>query len=124
MVVLLAFGTLPGVFAWPAGLGDVMVGLVAPYYAVRLMDRPETAIDRGFVLWNWLAIFDFAVALATSIAASGAIPAITGTGATTAAMSVLPMALLPEFFVQLFFIAHLAVLLQVRRLRAGVLATA
>lgn len=124
MVVLLAFGTLPGVFAWPAGLGDVMVGLVAPYYAVRLMDRPETATDRGFVLWNWLGIFDFAVALATGIAASGAIPAITGTGATTAAMSVLPMALLPGFFVPLFFITHLAVLLQVRRLRAGVLAAA
>ena len=39
-------------------------------------------------------------------------------------MSVLPMALLPGFFVPLFFIAHLAVLLQVRRLRAGVLAAA
>ena len=121
MVVLLALGTLPGVFAWPAGFGDVMVGLVAPYYAVRLVDRPETATDRGFVLWNWLGIFDFAVALATGIAASGA---ITGTGATTAAMSVLPMALLPGFFVPLFFITHLAVLLQVRRLRAGVLAAA
>jgi len=124
MVVLLAFGTLPGAFAWPAGLGDVLVGLAAPYYAVRLMDRPETATERGFVLWNWLGIFDFAVALATGIAASGAIPAITGTGPTSAAMSVLPMALLPGFFVPLFFIAHLAVLLQVRRLRARVLAAA
>ena len=124
MVVLLAFGTLPGVFAWPAGLGDVMVGLVVPYYAVRLVDRPKTVTDRGFVLWNWLGIFDFAVALTIGIAASGAIPAITGTGATTAAMSVLPMSLLPEFFVPRFFIAHLAVLLQVRRLRAGVLAAA
>ena len=50
--------------------------------------------------------------------ASGAIPAITGSGATTAAMGVLPMAMLPGFFVPLFFMAHLAVLLQVRRLRA------
>lgn len=47
-----------------------------------------------------------------------------GPGATTAAMSVLPMALLPGFFVPLFFIAHMEVLLQVRRLRAGVLAAA
>jgi hypothetical protein len=39
-------------------------------------------------------------------------------------MSVLPMALLPELFLPLFFIAHLTVLLQVRRLRAGVLAAA
>ena len=124
MVVLLAFGALPGAFAWPAGLGDVLVGLAAPYYAVRLMDRPESATGRGFILWNFLGIFAFAVALGTGIAASGAIPAITGTGATSAAMSVLPMALLPGFFVPLFFIAHLAVLLQVRRLRNRVLAAA
>ena len=124
MVVLLAFGILPGFFAWPAGLGDVLVGLAAPYYAIRLMDRPETATDRGFVLWNWLGIFDFAVAFVTGILASGAIPAVTGAGATSDAMSVLPMALLPGFFVPLFFIAHLAVLLQVRRLRAQVLAAA
>ncbi len=124
MVALLAFGTLPGFFAWPAGLGDVMVGLAAHYYAVRLMDRSEAATDRGFVLWNWLGIFDFAVALGTGIAASGAIPAITGAGATTAAMSVLPMALLPGFFVPLFFIAHLAALLQIRRLRNRVPAAA
>ena len=123
MVALLAFGTLPGVFAWPAGLGDVLVGLAAPYYAIRLMDRPETATENGFVLWNWLGIFDFGVALTAGIAASGAIPAITGAGATTA-MSVMPMALLPGFFVPLFFIAHLAVLLQVRRLRNRVPAAA
>ena len=47
-----------------------------------------------------------------------------GVGATTAAMSVLPMALLPGFFVPLYFIAHLAVSLQIRLLRAGVLAAA
>ena len=29
-LVLLAFGILPGLFAWPAGLGDVAVGLTAP----------------------------------------------------------------------------------------------
>ena len=124
MLALFAYELLPGVFAWPAGLGDVAVGLAAPYYAVRLMDRPESATDRGFVLWNWLGIFDFAVALGTGILASGAIPVITGAGATTAPMSEFPLALLPGFFVPLFFMAHLAALLQVRRLRARVLATA
>ncbi len=124
MLVLFAHELLPGIFAWPAGLGDVAVGLAAPFYALALMDRPETAAGRSFVIWNWLGIFDFAVALGTGILASGAIPAITGAGATTAPMSVFPLALLPGFFVPLFFMAHLAALLQVRRLRAGVLATA
>lgn len=120
MVALLSFELLPGFFAWPAGLGDVAVGLAAPYYAVRLMDRPETATGRGFIIWNWFGIFDFVVALAAGIAASGAIPAITGGGVTSAPMSVLPMALLPGFIVPLFLMAHLAVLFQVRRLRHAV----
>ncbi len=120
MLALFAYDLLPGLFAWPAGLGDVAVGLAAPFYALALMDRPETAASRSFVIWNWLGIFDFAVALVAGIAASGAIPAITGAGATTAPMSVFPLALLPGFFVPLFFMAHLAALLQVGRLRKSV----
>ncbi len=120
MLVLFAHDLLPGFFAWPAGLGDVAVGLAAPFYALALMDRPETAASRSFVIWNWLGIFDFAVALVAGIAASGAIPAITGAGPTTAPMSVFPLALLPGFFVPLFFMAHLAALLQVGRLQRRV----
>ncbi len=117
MLALFAYQLLPGIFAWPAGLGDVAVGLAAPFYALALMDRPETAASRSFAVWNWLGIFDFAVALGTGILASGAIPAITGSGATTDPMSVFPLALLPGFFVPLFFMAHLAALLQVGRIR-------
>ena len=117
MLALFAYELLPGIFAWPAGLGDVAIGLAAPFYTLALMDRPETAASRSFVIWNWLGIFDFAVALGTGILASGAIPAITGTGATTDPMSVFPLALLPGFFVPLFFMAHLAALLQVGRIR-------
>lgn len=120
MVVLFAYGALPGIFAWPAGLGDVLVGLFAPYYALRLMERPETAGEPGFIVWNWLGILDFAVAFVTGILASGAIAAVTGAGPTASLMSALPMALLPGLFVPMFMIAHLAALLQVRHLRRRV----
>ncbi|MFQ5765581.1 MAG: hypothetical protein ACE5GT_11680 [Rhodospirillales bacterium] len=124
MVVLFAFGALPGIFAWPAGLGDVLVGLFAPYYALRLMERPETAGEAGFIVWNWLGILDFAVAFVAGISASGAIAAVTGAGPTTSLMSTLPMALLPGLFVPMFMIAHLAALLKVRHLRRRVPAAA
>ena len=37
---LYAYGVLPGLFAWPAGLGDVAVGLAAPFVAARLARDP------------------------------------------------------------------------------------
>ncbi len=30
-LALYAFGSLPGLFAWPAGLGDAAVGFAAPF---------------------------------------------------------------------------------------------
>jgi hypothetical protein len=35
-LVLWAYGQLPAVFALPAGLGDVAVGLVAPFAAIAV----------------------------------------------------------------------------------------
>lgn len=98
--------------------------MAAPFYALALQDRPETATSRSFATWQWLGIFDFAVAFILGIAASGALPAITGVGVTAAAMGAFPLALLPGIFVPLFFIVHPASLLQIAQLRAHVPITA
>ena len=37
-VVLYGFGILPGVFALPAGLGDMAIGATAPFIAWKLAD--------------------------------------------------------------------------------------
>ena len=34
-LALSAYGVLPGVFAWPAGLGDMAIGLTATWLALR-----------------------------------------------------------------------------------------
>src|SRR5262245_9269863 len=36
-IALYAHGLLPGVFAWPAGLGDIAVGLTAPWIVAALI---------------------------------------------------------------------------------------
>lgn len=113
-LVLYIFGMLPGVFALPAGLGDVAVGVTAPWVLLALVRRPEFAATRGFIVWNLLGILDLIVALAVGGLASGAVPGLTGE-VTTAPMVVWPLAMIPGFLVPLFVILHLIAIVQARQ---------
>src|SRR5512135_3889092 len=62
-LALYAHGVLPGAFAWPAGLGDIAIGVTAPWVARALVHRPGFAISRAFVVWNLLGILDLVVAV-------------------------------------------------------------
>ena len=115
-LLLYGHGVLPGLFAWPAGLGDVAVGLSAPLVVLALARDPVFAASRAFVVWNWLGLADFAVALAAAALASGAIPALVAGGVTSAPMEVWPLYLFPGFFVPLFVFLHLTALFQARAL--------
>jgi hypothetical protein len=114
-IALYAHGVLPGLFAWPAGLGDIAIGATAPWLLVALIRRPGFAAGRTFVAWNVLGILDLVVAVGTgtlaSFLASGAPGEI-----TTGAMAQLPLVLVPAYFVPIFVMLHLAALLQARRL--------
>ena len=112
-LVLLAFGLLPGLFAWPAGLGDVAIGVTAPFVALGLMLRPAFGASRAFLAWNVLGILDFVVAVATGTLASGLVPGLVGE-ANTAAMSAWPLSIIPGFLVPLFAILHLVAIFQAR----------
>lgn len=114
-LVLLSWGLLPGLFAWPAGLGDVAVGATAPLVALALIRRPDAASGAGFVAWNLLGILDFVVALGTGVYASGTVAAYAG-AVTTAPMTSWPLGLIPGFLVPLFTMIHLAAILQSRHL--------
>ena len=115
-LLLYAHGVLPGLFAWPAGLGDVAVGLSAPLVVLALARDPGFAASRGFVVWNLLGLFDFVVAVTVAGLASGAIPALVAGGVTSAPMEVWPLFLFPGFFVPLFAFLHLTALFQARTL--------
>ena len=114
---LYAFAVLPGLFAWPAGLGDVAIGLAAILVVARLDRDPHYLTTSGFLWFNFLGLFDFAVAIATSGLAAGAFPELISNGVTSAALDVWPMNVFPSFIVPAFIILHLTVLLNVRELR-------
>lgn len=112
-LALSTYGVLPALFAWPAGLGDMAIGLVAPWLVLALIRVPGFAASRLFVLWNLLGILDLVVAVST-----GAVVSALATGAageiTTAPMAQLPLVLIPAFFVPFFVMLHLTALFQVR----------
>ena len=114
-VGLYAYGVLPGLFAWPAGLGDMAVGLTAPWIALALARRPSFVASRRFVIWNLLGILDLAVAVGVAglvqARASGAVGEV-----TVAPMAQLPLLLVPAYLVPLFIMLHLSALLQARLL--------
>ena len=121
-ILLYAQGVLPGLFAWPAALGDVAVGLTTPLVLLALARRQGFVTSRTFVAWNVLGLLDFVVAGTVAVLASGAFPALLTGGPTSAPMEVWPLILFPSFIVPLFVFAHLTVLFQVRaqrRLTAG-----
>jgi hypothetical protein len=113
-LALFAHRVLPGSFAWPAGLGDMAIGLTAPWVALTLARRPAFAASRVFVIWNLLGILDLIAAVS-----SATINQILATGAagevTVAPMAQLPLLLVPAYLVPLFFIWHLTALFQARR---------
>jgi hypothetical protein len=121
---LYAYGVLPGLFAWPAGLGDVAIGLGTPLVLAALARDPGFAASRRFVVWNLLGLLDFVAAASTAMLSSGAIPALISDGVTSAAMEDWPLNMFPAFGVPLFVFAHLTALFQARALRrrAGVAA--
>jgi hypothetical protein len=113
-LALSAHGVLPGMFAWPAGLGDIAIGVTAPSIVAALVRRPAFVTDRSFAVWNLLGILDLIVAVSLGALNSGFVPGFAGT-VTTAPMAQLPLVLIPAYLVPLFIMLHLAALLRVRR---------
>jgi hypothetical protein len=113
-LALYAHGVLPGLFAWPAGLGDIAVGVAAPWIVSALRRDDGFARSKRFVAWNVLGIVDLVTAVSLGALSSGLLKGLTGT-VTTAPMSQLPLVLIPAYLVPLFVMLHITTLLQVRR---------
>ncbi|HTV39891.1 MAG TPA: hypothetical protein VMF08_04910 [Candidatus Sulfotelmatobacter sp.] len=112
---LYAHNVLPGLFAFPAGLGDMAVGFTAPWIVLGLVRQPSFAASKRFVTWNILGILDLVVAVSLGTICSGFIHGLTG-NITTSAMSQLPLALVPAYLVPFFIMLHFTALAQARRM--------
>lgn len=105
-VALYAVGELPGQFALPAGLGDMAIGLTAPFVAAYLVGGGRWT-RRSYVAWTVLGIADLLAAIVLGVTAAGGMEPV----------SALPMSLIPTFGVPLTLALHAIVLVNV--LQAG-----
>ena len=119
---LYAWRVLPGLFAFPAGIGDMAIGVTAPWIVLGLVRNPLFAASRRYVIWNILGIVDFVVAVSMGVLSSGLFQGINGVigNVTSSAMNRLPLVLVPACVVPFFTMLHLTALFQARRLaRSG-----
>ena len=107
-LVLYAAGILPGVFALPAGGGDIAIGATAPLVAVKLANFNHR---RGFIFWQILGISDLVMAVTLGTIARLISPDGVGTGV----MTVLPLSLIPTFAVPLLIMLHVICIAQARQ---------
>jgi hypothetical protein len=112
-----AHNVLPAMFALPAGIGDMAIGVTAPFMILALLRQPGFAASSAFIRWNVLGVLDLVVAISI-----GTVSTFLATGApgeiSTAPMAMLPLLVIPAFLVPLFLMLHIAALMQSRALRA------
>jgi hypothetical protein len=112
-LALLAAGLLPGVFAWPAGSGDVLVGLLAPLVAVAY--ARSTRGSAALVLaWNLLGLTDLVVALTTGFLSSPSPFQQLAIDTPNRLITAFPLVLVPVYFVPLAVLLHFASLKKLR----------
>jgi hypothetical protein len=106
-----AAGELPGVFALPAGTGDVLTGALALPAALYLWSGAAGGRVAACA-WNLLGILDLAVAITIgALTATGRLPVEIANSAT----STYPLVLIPAFAVPLSLILHALSLRQLVR---------
>jgi hypothetical protein len=106
-LAMYTYNILPGMFALPAGWGDIAIGATAYLAATRLIPNHR----RAFIAWQLLGVLDLVVALSMAAVSSLLHPH----GITTAPMTELPLSLIPSFGVPLFLILHIICIAQARR---------
>lgn len=117
VVFILAWadGRIPAAFALPAGLGDIAVGLSAPFVAARVEAQPAQS-RRIAIVWNLAGIADLVMAVTLGALTSPSPFQLLASGDPNLLVSRLPLVLIPVFAVPLSFLLHLVTLRRLRQL--------
>ena len=113
-LLLYAGGHLPGLFALPAGIGDVLVGIMAPFVAIAYARSPQQAAGR-VRLWNLLGISDLVIAVTTGFLTSPSPLQVAAFDRRSTLIGMFPLALIPVFAVPLSILLHFASLRKLRQ---------
>ena len=89
-LVLYAFGLLPGLFAWRAGVGDLAVGLAAPFVLLAMF-RGNPAWPRQVAWLNIAGLIDFLGAVGTGVFTSSTSLGLLADAPPRASMGALPL---------------------------------
>jgi hypothetical protein len=112
-LVAMALGYLPAVFAVPAGIGDIAIGVEAVFIARNLR---RGIVNRSTVWFNVLGLLDLVVALAIGVMAAPGLARLLVMSPSTEAISLLPLVLIPTTIVPLAVALHV---LSLGKLRVG-----
>ena len=112
-LILYATGKLPALFAWPAGIGDIAIGLLAPVVGVAYARAPRKAASL-VAAWNVFGILDLVIAVGTGFATAPSFLQPIEVQPTSDLMTVLPMVLIPAYLVPVSIVLHLASLAKLR----------
>jgi hypothetical protein len=112
-LVLMAFGFLPGTFAWPAGIGDLLVGAYAPFVVLAIARRTP-GWPTHVVLLNVLGLLDFVGAIGGGVLSGRSPLGIFRGEVTTDIMQELPLSMIPTFAVPFWIVLHLLSLIKLR----------
>jgi hypothetical protein len=107
-------GTTPGIFAVPAGTGDVITGLMALPVAVSLANGREGSA-RAALLWNLFGIGDLVLAVALGALTSPGPLQRFAFDHPNLATGTFPSAIIPAFTVPSSLVLHALSLRQLRR---------
>ena len=113
-LILYGAGKMPGLFAWPAGIGDVLVGALAPVVAIAYARGPDKNGDlaRG---WNIVGLTDLGVAVATGMVTAPSPIQQFAFDLPNELVGTFPLILIPIYLVPLSVLLHLASLTKLRR---------
>jgi hypothetical protein len=113
-LILYATGKLPGLFAWPAGLGDVLAGVLAPVVAIAYRRGPRENADL-VIAWNLFGLADLVVAVTAGMLSSPSPFQLFAFDLPNELISEFPLVLVPVFLVPVSVLLHLASLSKLRR---------
>jgi hypothetical protein len=109
-------GTLPGVFAIPAGIGDFVTGITAPFVAYWYYKQKPWS--RGIAIaWNIFGLADLVNALVIGILYSPALRIIAASGPP--AQLVFPLVLIPTVAVPRAILLHAYTLWLLRKKKSA-----
>ena len=116
-LTLLAIGQLPAAFAIPAGVGDVLVGILAPVVAL-VIARGWRRASVFVLVWNIFGFLDLVCAVGTGFMTSPSPAQLLSLDAPNLLISAFPLVMIPVFAVPLSVLLHLVSLMKLASTRS------